>query len=116
MSKNPVFPYAVIAALGIFAVIIISFAGVGQREARENPEETEETEDLSVEDIFKNNCASCHGDDMEGDSAPGLTDVGSKYSADEIEDIIINGKDSMPPGQASNEEALELAEWLEGME
>lgn len=116
MSKNPVIPYAVIAILGILAVILISLAGVDQREARENPEETEETEDLSVEDVFKNNCASCHGDDLEGDNGPNLTEVGSRLSEEDIEDIIVNGKGSMPPGQASNEEAAELAEWLAEME
>lgn len=114
--KNPVLPYGIIAVLGILAVIIISFVGVDQRETRENPEEEGETVELSVEDIFKNSCASCHGDDLEGKNAPPLTEVGSKYSEEEIEDIIINGKGSMPPGMANNQEAAELAEWLAEME
>lgn len=113
MSKNPVLPYGIIAVLGILAVIIISYVGVDQREARENPEESENNvEELSGEDLFKSNCATCHGDDLSGDSAPALTDVGSKLSEEEIEDIIINGTGDMPAGQASNEEAPIIAEWL----
>ncbi len=117
MSKNPVLPYGIIAVLGILAIIIVSYVGVDQREARENPEESENNvEELSAEDLFKNNCAQCHGDDLTGDSAPGLTDVGSKLSAEEIEDIIINGQGAMPPGQASDAEAPVIAEWLSEME
>jgi len=58
MSKNPVLPYGIIAVLGILAIIIVSYVGVDQREARENPEESENNvEELSAEDLFKNNCA-----------------------------------------------------------
>ena len=39
MRKNPVIPFAIIAVLGIVAMIIISAAGINQREAIENEEE-----------------------------------------------------------------------------
>lgn len=119
MNKNPVVPYAIIAVLGIFAVILISFLGANQRDARENPEEnTEEAVTLDdAEAIYKNSCASCHGGDLTGDSAPDLSQVGNRLDEDEIKDIIINGTDGgMPAGQANNEEAGVLAEWLAGKE
>lgn len=119
MSKNPVFPYALIAVLGIILVIIISYVGVNQRAelAQENNgEETEVVEEGETannpEEIYKNNCAVCHGDDLSDGSAPELTQVGNKLSEDEIKDIIINGTGSMPPGLVGNTEAELLAEWL----
>jgi len=114
MSKNPVLPYAIIAIIGIFLVIIISYFGVNQRDAILNPDEAEETtEAADVDDIFKANCASCHGSDLTGGSAPDLTEVGDSHSADEIEEIIIEGTDGgMPGGLVDNEQAAELAEWL----
>lgn len=119
MSKNPVLPYAIIAVIGVLAVIIISFVGADQRKTAQNPEENNggETVELVAEDIFKSNCASCHGGDLEGVSAPALNDVGGKYSVDEIDEIIMKGTDGgMPGGLVSAEEAAELAEWLSEMQ
>lgn len=118
MSKNPVVPYAIIAVIGILAVIIISYVGVDQKKAIENPDEANgETEEAAdPEEIFQNNCASCHGDDLSGDSAPDLTEVGSEHSEEEIEEIINEGTDGgMPGGLVDNEQAAEIAEWLAEM-
>lgn len=114
--RNPLIPYAIIAVIGVLAVIIISFVGVPQREAIQNPE-TEITEGetaLDPEEIYQNSCAGCHGDDLAGSgSNPDLTQVGNRLSEDDIIDIIIEGKGAMPAGLATPEEADVLAEWLE---
>lgn len=117
MSKNPVVPFAIIAVIGIISVIIISYVGDSQRTAILNPDANDETVEIGApEDIYANSCVSCHGDDLSGLSAPGLTQVGSSLSQDEIEDIIINGTDAgMPGGLTSVEEAQVLAEWLAEM-
>lgn len=72
------------------------------------------TENASAaEDIFQDNCSSCHGSDLTGGAGPDLTKVGSKHDAKEIEDIIHNGKDGMPAQtQVSDEDAKTVAEWL----
>lgn len=57
-------------------------------------------------------CVGCHGRDMEGASGPNLQKVGSKYSEEEILDIIKNGKGAMPKGQAEGEDAAKIAEYL----
>jgi len=63
--------------------------------------------------LYKANCASCHGQNLEGIAGPNLTTVGSKYSADEIADIIKNGKGGMPPGLLKKgEEIKAVAQWL----
>lgn len=116
--KNPVIPYGLIAVLGILLVIIISFVGVNQREAILNPENEDVGAELTIDDadaIYQNKCANCHGDDLSGsETMPDLTKVGNDLTKEEIEEIIIKGRGSMPPGQANPEEAKILGEWLEG--
>lgn len=124
MKKNPVIPYAIIAVIGIFAVIIISVIGINQRDDIQKAEEggdnaTEETQDAQEgettgdpEAIFKSNCSSCHGGDLSGGMGPDLRKVGAELSEEEIHDIAVNGKGDMPPGMATKEEADILAKWL----
>lgn len=65
------------------------------------------------EDIYANNRASCHGDDLSRGAGPDLTAVGEELSEEEMEDIIENGKGSMPGGFIENEKAIQkLANWL----
>lgn len=71
------------------------------------------TDSASAEQIFQNNCASCHGSDLSGGMGPDLTKVGSRYSADEIKGFIKNGKGDMPPQkQVSKEDRQTVASWL----
>ncbi|NGQ95105.1 YqzM family protein [Brevibacillus sp. SYP-B805] len=63
--------------------------------------------------LFKANCSSCHGQNLEGIVGPNLTKVGSKYSADEIANIIKNGRGGMPPGMLKKgDEIKAVAQWL----
>lgn len=118
--KNPVIPYAIIAGLGIFAVILVSLLGVNQREdilQAENGEPTEEEAGegetaADPEEMFSNNCASCHGDDLSSGFAPDLTQIGNDYSAEEIQNIILEGNGEMPPIGVESDQAEEIAEWL----
>src|SRR5699024_4972354 len=121
--KN-IIPFGVIAAVGIFAAIILFYIGVEQREdiqlaeesnGEEVSEENGEVEELDPEAVYANSCAGCHGQDLSGSVGPDISAVGSSLSADEIEDIILNGQGSMPPGTAAGEEATAVAEWLSEM-
>ncbi|RKQ37811.1 cytochrome c550 [Oceanobacillus halophilus] len=119
MRKNPIIPYAIIAVIGVLAVIIISFVGVGQRDAIQQAEEgggeqaVEEGEvSTDPEAIFSANCSSCHGADLSGGMGPDLTTIGSKLSAEDITQIIQNGQGQMPAVQMASEEAELLSEWL----
>lgn len=70
-----------------------------------------------AESAYKNSCAGCHGDDLTGASGPDLTEIGSKYSADEIEDIIENGVGGMPAMPSVSEgDRTEIADWLASKE
>lgn len=122
MRKNGLIPYGIIAVVGIIAIIIISFVGLNQQkeiqQAAESGEAGEQVDEGAVatdaEAIFQKTCASCHGSDLSGGLGPDLQQVGSKYSEDEIKEIIAKGfpDSGMPPGLAQGAEAEALAKWL----
>ncbi|MBM7554742.1 cytochrome c550 [Thalassobacillus pellis] len=116
MRRNPVIPFAIIAVLGILTMFVISWVGVDQHKAIENGGKgggEEQAASTDPEAIFKNNCASCHGADLSGGTGPNLQKVGSRYSKEQIKEIIINGKgQAMPAGLIPAEEAAIVAEWL----
>lgn len=65
------------------------------------------------EQIYKENCQSCHGQDLSGGAGPDLRTIGADYSAEEIADIIENGIGTMQPQkQVSAEDRELLSEWL----
>ncbi|KAB8128607.1 cytochrome c [Gracilibacillus oryzae] len=111
MKKNPVIPFALIAVLGILAMIVLSVAGLDQQEKIANG--GGETVEADPEALAQN-CIGCHGGDLEGASGPSLQNIGDKYSVEEVQDIIVNGIEgtAMPAGLVSTEEAAILAEWL----
>ncbi|HLR65671.1 cytochrome c551 [Virgibacillus alimentarius] len=108
------------------SALVLGACGGGNDNANDEPEDnaTEETEEngaeeeggtvdtAAAEEIFESNCASCHGADLSGGAGPDLTKAGADHSADEIKDIIQNGKGSMPAQQVSEDDATTLADWL----
>lgn len=118
--KRNIVPFGIIAIVGIFAVIIVSAVGAGQRDeirqadedGGENQEEVQEEASTDPEEIFANSCANCHGADLTGDMGPDLTTIGGKMTEDEIEGIIVEGQGAMPGNLVGPEEAAILAEWL----
>ena len=61
--------------------------------------------------VYQEKCGICHGEKMEGDSPafPMLTGLGSRMTAAQTKDLIVNGKGRMPPipdVQAAEMEAL----------
>lgn len=70
------------------------------------------TADKGKELVMKN-CTTCHGSNLEGmGNTPGLNDVGSRLSEEEILDVIVNGRNAMPKGLLTGEEAEAAAAWL----
>lgn len=123
MKNNPVIPYATIAVIGILLVVVISFVGLDQRQTIEENEKNggENTEEQSQEGettsdpskVFESNCASCHGADLSGGAGPALNKVGSKYSQEEIREIIKTGfPPNMPANLVQGAEADAVAKWL----
>lgn len=100
MKRNPVIPYILIMVFGIALMFILSFKGLGDAKelAKENGEGggTEKTEVAATkpEDIYKQNCIACHGDQYQGVVGPTLKGTG--LSKDEVKEIITKGKGNMP--------------------
>lgn len=71
------------------------------------------TANASPETLYKNNCASCHGQNLEGNAGPSLEKIGQNAAKEDIERIIQNGKGQMPAQrQLSDEQRSRLASWL----
>lgn len=84
-------------------------------QATEEQDTEEQTADAGEgEDLFQQSCAACHGGDLKSGNAPDLDTIGSKYSKDEILDIIENGKGGMPAGLLKGDDAAAVASWLSG--
>jgi cytochrome c550 len=41
--------------------------------------------------------------------------VGERLSNEELEDVVVNGRNAMPSGLVSPEQAGDMAEWLSGL-
>ncbi|KGX85323.1 cytochrome c550 [Pontibacillus marinus] len=119
MKRNPVMPYALIAVLGLTLMIVISFVGLNQMDQVKGDHGGEKKEEEAAttdpEKIYSQNCASCHGSDLSGQVGPSLKTIGSKYSKEEIQGIIEDGKGSAMPafkGKLKSEQIKSLTNWL----
>ena len=71
-----------------------------------------ETAEIDPQKVVQKSCATCHGGQLQGGSAPALNQLGAIYTEEEILDIILNGKDRMPPGLLKGEKAEAAAAYL----
>lgn len=102
------------AAVGLLALSVFIFLfGCNQQPNDSQSKENGSDVSAAPEQTYQNNCASCHGMNLEGGLGPGLQKIGSKLSKEEIATIIEKGKDSMPSQPQVTPQAREkLAEWL----
>ena len=94
-------------ALGLAAC-----GGGGDNNAGNGNEGGGETAANDAEQIFQQNCSSCHGENLEGRNGPALDKIGSQLSQDEIHDVIENGRGGMPAGIIKGDDADKVAAWL----
>ncbi len=130
MQKNAIVPYILIMAFGIGLIFFLSLEGVNneaeiadEHAAEENGEAAEgegeeggeeASGDFDPEATAQSNCISCHGSSYEGGVGPSL--VGTSLGQEEIEEILINGKGSMPGGLVPEENVTAMAEWVLSLE
>lgn len=74
-------------------------------------------EDPAYAILEANTCLSCHGENLEG-SVTGPKLVGTELSEEEIMDIAVNGRGSMPSGifTGTDEELQQIAEYIKSIE
>ena len=112
MNRNPLIPFALIAVLGLGFMFLLSFVGLNQADKLANGDEGE-PQVLTADELYQQrSCLGCHGNELQGISAPALVDVGERLTEEQIKDVIVNGQGTMPAGLANAEEANILAEWL----
>ena len=121
--------------IGIFSIVYLTWAAMDehkQHEAAKNPQAEQsaeaeqpqatpaapvtDSEDHPGAQVWASQagCIACHAVDMSGGGGPALTDVGARLSADEIKEVIVNGRGGMPAGlfTGSDEELDDLASFL----
>ena len=73
MKRNPLIPFALIAALGIIVMFVFSFQGLNKSKELADAKMAEaSTNSIKPEDIVKQSCTSCHGDQLQGAVGPNL--------------------------------------------
>lgn len=123
MRGKPLYPYAGIAIVGIALMIVLSFVGVNQKDAKialegEEPAQ-EETDDSTSptslgEKAYQNTCIGCHGGNFEGPMAS-LVGIGERRTKEEIISIIEEGGEEygVPRMQAFKDvDAEAIADYL----
>ena len=106
-------------------VILLALVGCSSDNSKEESNEATNTSDKVEaesatsavdrgEELYKQKCANCHGGNLEGIVGGPLTEIGSKYTEEQLLDIIVNGieKTTMPGGLLEGEEAEAVAKWL----
>jgi len=89
--------------------LTLSACQAGQQAAPKNTQQ----QAGQPEAIYTQNCANCHGGNLQGSYGPSLQKIGKKYSKEEILAIIQKGKGSMPSqAHVAKEDQQKLAEWL----
>ncbi|MCM3117227.1 cytochrome c [Neobacillus sp. MER 74] len=67
---------------------------------------------MDGEEIYKESCAACHGDTLQGAVGPGLTNMKGKYSEAEVLNIVNEGTKKMPGNLLDAEKSEIVTKWL----
>ena len=62
----------------------------------------------AAEEVYQENCASCHGENLEGASGPAIAGT----PQDQVAEMIENGGNGMPAGLVEGEEKDMVAQWV----
>jgi mono/diheme cytochrome c family protein len=71
-----------------------------------------ETTVLDGQSLYEKGCLSCHGTDLKGGAGPAVVNTASKYSEEEVLNMINNGIGIMPGNILTEEQAQIVTEWL----
>jgi cytochrome c550 len=113
MKRNPLIPFALIAATGLLVMLILSYQGLDKADRIANPDKYADASKATPEELIQKSCITCHGGDLKGASAPDISAAGSRLSEEQIKDIIVNGKGSMPKGIIKKPDQVDkVAKWL----
>ncbi|USY49926.1 cytochrome c [Bacillus altitudinis] len=115
MKRNPLIPFLLIAILGIGLTFFLSMKGLKDEDkiaSGGKEQKQEESANATPEELYKQNCISCHGENYEGGAGPALKGVGDKLEVADIKKKIQEGGNGMPGGLIPNEKLDEMSEWV----
>ncbi|WP_026692871.1 cytochrome c550 [Peribacillus kribbensis] len=120
MNRNPIVPFIIIMVFGIGLMFMLSFMGLGNskemaKEKNGGGEKKTEQTAFNPEEVYKQSCSACHGEQYQGGAGPALKGVGQKLSHDQIKKQIVNGGGGMPGGLVDAANADKMAKWLESL-
>ncbi|MDJ1088257.1 c-type cytochrome [Macrococcoides caseolyticum] len=93
MNRNPVIPFILIMLMGVGLIFFMSAHGANKGEEEgEDGAKTEQKFDAKT--FAKDNCTSCHGQNLEGGMGPKL--AGNSKDAGALKKVIREGKGAMP--------------------
>ncbi|WP_414042907.1 c-type cytochrome [Macrococcus animalis] len=97
MNRNPVIPFLLIMLMGVGLIFFMAAHGANKGEEKgEGGAKTEQKFDAKT--FAKDNCTSCHGQNLEGGMGPKLAGISDTEKAKKI---IREGKGAMPAHDAS---------------
>lgn len=98
---------------GIAVLLLFTACGQGTNDPA-GDHGTASSETARAEALYKKQCVSCHGADLEGKVGPDLRQIGSKLNEERIAAILRDGAKGMPAfSKMLNDEEIEaLAQWL----
>lgn len=104
----------VLICAAILSVAVLFGCSAGSSDGGTDP--LSGAEHQQAKTLYKNNCIRCHASDLSGlvGAASDLRTVGDRLTAEQIADIIANGRDLMPAfaDRLEAEEIQALADWL----
>ncbi len=118
--------------IGIISIVYLTWAAMDEHHAKHPPKEKDASHaapapapapaatDHPGAEVWakQQTCQACHGVDMAGGGGPALSQVGAHLSADEIKDVIVNGRGAMAGNMfsGSDEELDQLVEYLASLQ
>jgi mono/diheme cytochrome c family protein len=100
--------------LAVCLSLAACLAGCGGGDQSQRPRQAADAGQTDAETIYKRNCMSCHGGNLEGKMGPALQKAGSKWTKEQITDILREGKNGMPSfkNRLDEQQIETLAAWL----
>jgi polyvinyl alcohol dehydrogenase (cytochrome) len=92
---------------------LVAFGLAGTSEDSEDSDEVASGE-IDAAEVFQQRCASCHSGDGSGGSGPDITDTDERLSADELTEVVTDGRGAMPSweGTLSEEEIAAVVDYV----
>ncbi len=104
------------ASLPFFLIVVMSAVALSacSSQATDQGQGMTASADAKAEAIYKKQCLSCHAADLRGKVGPGLQEIGSKMTEQQLFGIIQDGARGMPAFKKvlSTDEIQALSQWL----